>query len=76
MDEESFVGNGVLLYPTYLNVELGKKRTLTLYVNKAALIEEDAQVSINADNKSLTVPSRPLALRSHRESHDTLEIDT
>ncbi|GMQ83193.1 MAG: hypothetical protein BMS9Abin05_2683 [Rhodothermia bacterium] len=72
VDEDSFVKNGVLLYPTYLNVDVGKKRTLTLYVNKAALESTDAQVVVSSDNSCLTVPSRPLALRSHRSKEDRL----
>lgn len=72
VDDESLVKTGILIYPTFLNVELERERTLTVYVNKALVESADAPVVVTADNEALQILGSPFALHPHKSHEDRL----
>lgn len=73
VDEDSFVREGLLLYPTFLNVTVGVERRMTLYVNRAAVTDSSAPVIIETDApESLAVIGSSHMLRPHRKKEDRL----
>ncbi len=72
VDDESFVKTGVLIYPTYLNVFLGKECTLTVYVNKALIDSVNDPVVVSTDSNALEVLGSPFILRTHKSKEDKL----
>ena len=51
LDDKSFSKQGVLLYPTYLRVGVGKERTVTYYVKRSLISNESEPVIIETDSK-------------------------
>ena len=70
IDKTSFAKQGVLIFPTYLNVALGEERTLTYYVKASLVHEDDGLVSVEADDPALAVLDAPFQLRPHRRKAD------
>jgi len=72
VDKSAFSKQGVLIFPTYLNVALGQERSLTYYV-KAALVENGKKsITVEADDPALTVLDAPFELSPHRTKRDLL----
>lgn len=72
VDDESFVKTGILIYPTYLNVELEEERPLTVYVNKALVESADAPVVVTADSEALQILGSPFVLHPHKSREGQL----
>ena len=73
VDNESFVKRGVLIYPTYLRLEVGKERTLTFYARRSLLQSEDVNVTVKADvANALEVRGSPFKLRVHSRKPDRM----
>jgi hypothetical protein len=73
VDDTSFTKQGVLLYPTYLRVGVGKERSVTYYVKRSLLSNESEPVSIEADSKgALDIMGSPFLLHPHRTKDDRL----
>jgi hypothetical protein len=70
VDKSAFAKQGVLIFPTYLNVALGQERTLTYYARASLLRNASASVAVVADDPALTVLDVPFALRPHRSKQD------
>ncbi|OGO07215.1 MAG: hypothetical protein A2Y61_02805 [Chloroflexi bacterium RBG_13_60_13] len=71
VDERAFTRHGVLIYPTYLRVGVGKERALTVYVKRSLLAEESEPVTIQADAaEALEVLGAPVHLHAHRARRD------
>jgi len=73
VDDTSFSKQGVLLYPTYLRVGVGKERSVTYYVKRSLLSNESEPVTIEADSKgALNIVGSPFLLHPHRTKDDRL----
>ena len=70
VDDDSFVRTGMLIYPTYLNVEVGRERELTVYVNKALVQSADENVFVSVDGPGLDILDSVFKLRPHRDRDD------
>lgn len=73
IDKSAFSKDGVLIFPTYLNVVLGEERTLTYYA-KTSLLADDGEkrVVVEADDPALSVLDTPIELRPHKVKDDRL----
>jgi hypothetical protein len=72
VDDQSFK-QGVLIYPTYLKLGVGKERTLTYYVKRSLLKNNSEPVMIEADSKgALEIVGSPFLVHSHRTKEDRL----
>ena len=73
VDQKGFVKSGVLIYPTYLTVAVGKSRTLTLYVRRSLLKGEEQPVLVTCDVAgAVEIEGSPFRLRPHRSKEDRL----
>ena len=73
VDNDAFAKQGVRIYPTYLNLAVGKERVLTLYVNRALLGAPKEPVAVQADpNDAVEVVGSPFNLHPHRSKEDCL----
>ncbi len=70
VDKSAFSKQGVLIYPTYLNVALGQERSLTYYVKAVLAGNSKKTVAVEADDPALTVLDVPFELRAHRTKQD------
>ncbi len=70
VDKTAFAKQGVLIYPTYLNVALGQERSLTYYANAMLLRNGNASVNVQADDPALRVLDTSFVLRPHRSKQD------
>jgi hypothetical protein len=70
VDKSAFAEQGVLIFPTYLNVALGQERTLTYYARASLLRNANPSVTVVADDPALTVLDASFALRPHRSKQD------
>jgi hypothetical protein len=72
VDDEMFAKHGVLIYPTYLNVGLGKERTLAVYVQRS-LLKRDEPVILSVSNpEALEISSSTVQLHPHKTREDRL----
>lgn len=73
VDKKGFVKNGVLIYPTYLTIGVGKPRTLTVYVRRSLLKGEAQPVSVTCDvPEAIEIEGSPFKLRFHHSKEDRL----
>jgi len=72
VDKSAFAKQGVLIFPTYLNVAIGQERTLTYYVKKGQLVGDEKEVVVEVDDDALTVLGSPFRLKPHRTKDDRL----
>jgi hypothetical protein len=73
VDNDAFAKQGVLIYPTYLNVAVGKQRALTVYVKRTLLGDPKEPVVVQADSgDAVEVTGSPFSLRAHRSKEDRL----
>ncbi len=73
VDNKAFAKQGVLIYPTYLRLRVGKTRTLTVYVKESLLRGKDKSVAIEADsNGELKIYGSPFVLHPHRSKENQL----
>lgn len=73
LDTEMFAKQGVLIYPTYLNVGVGSERTLTVYVKRSLLQNINEPVTIEAPSSDeLEVGGSPFTLHAHKSKEDRL----
>ncbi len=73
VDADAFAKRGAVIYPTYLNLAVGKERTLTLYVHRSAIRDISRPVTIVTDNpQALELDGSPFELRPHRDKEDRL----
>jgi hypothetical protein len=71
VDVGSFAKTGVLIYPTYLRVGVGRERTLTLYVKDSLLADKSAKFEVVSDSPdALKVMGSPVTLRRHHSKED------
>jgi hypothetical protein len=73
VDKKGFAKNGILIYPTYLTVAVGKPRTLTVYVRRSLLKGEGQPVSVTCDvPAAVEVEGASFKLRPHHSKEDRL----
>jgi hypothetical protein len=73
VDKDAFAKQGVLIYPTYLNVAVGKERALTVYVKRSLLSDLNEQVVAEVDSpEAVEVIGSPFNLHQHRSKEDRL----
>jgi hypothetical protein len=73
VDQEAFAKRGAAIYPTYLNVAVGKERSLTLYVHRSAFTDVTRPITIVSDNdEAVEIDGSPFVLRPHRDKEDRL----
>jgi hypothetical protein len=73
VDNDAFAKQGVLIYPTYLNVAIGKERALTVYVKRAMLTDLTESVVVQADpSDAVEIVGSPFTLHPHRSKDDRL----
>jgi hypothetical protein len=72
VDEEAFSKQGVLIFPTYLNIALGEIRTLTYYVNRTLFEAENKEVIIKTDDSAISILDGAFKLRKHPKKSDKL----
>lgn len=72
-DNKGFAKNGILIYPTYLAVAVGKSRTLTLYVRRSLLKGEGKPVLVTCDVPgAVEIEGSPFKLHAHHNKDDRL----
>ncbi len=72
-DHDSFARQGILIYPTYLNVKVESEITLTVYVQRSLLTNESNPVVVETDSPhALEIIGSPLLLHQHRTKEDRL----
>ena len=73
VDKDAFAKHGVLIYPTYLNIAVGKERVLTVYVKRSLLSNSSEQVVVQVDSPgALEIIGSPFTLHPHRSKEDRL----
>ena len=73
VDRDAFAKQGVVIYPTYLNVAVGKERALTVYVKRSLLTDPTACVAVETDSTdSVEIIGSPFMLHPHRSKEDRL----
>jgi hypothetical protein len=73
LDTGMFAKQGVLIYPTYLNVGVGVERTLTVYVKRSLLQNADEPVKVEASSPDeLEIGGSPFVLHAHKSKADRL----
>jgi hypothetical protein len=73
LDAEMFAKQGVLIYPTYLNVAVGTERTLTVYVKRSLLLNSDEAVMIQSTSPDkVEIIGSPFVLHAHKTKTDRL----
>jgi len=72
VDKSAFAKQGVLIFPTYLNVAIGQERALTYYVKSKLVDDNEREVVVEVDDEALTVLGSPFRLKPHRTKDDRL----
>jgi hypothetical protein len=73
VDDTSLSKQGVLLYPTYLRVGVGKERAVTYYVKSSLLSNNKEPVIIEAEPKgAIEIIGSPFLLHPHKTKEDRL----
>jgi len=71
VDDMAFAKQGVLIYPTYLNVGVGQERALTVYIRKSLRPTEDTCAQITADAPAtLELLQSSVRLHDHKTKTD------
>lgn len=72
VDKSAFAKQGVLIFPTYVNVALGQERALTYYAKRALINDIPSEVRVEVDDPAITVFGSPFELKPHRTKEDRL----
>lgn len=73
LDESAFTKTGISIYPTYPRLILGQERSLSVYVKKALVRDENQLMFVTTDApESVQVLDSPLLLRPHPKFDDRL----
>jgi len=72
VDKSAFAKQGVLIFPTYLNVAIGQERALTYYVKSQLVDDYNKEIVIEVDDPALTVLGSPFRLKPHRKKADRM----
>lgn len=71
IDDTAFAKQGILIYPTYPNVGVGRERALTIYVRRSLLSREDTCVQITTDAPgTLEILQSSVSLHAHKTKTD------
>jgi len=71
VDAGSFAKTGMLIYPTYFRVGVGRERTLTYYVKDSLLANDSPQFEAVSDSPdALKIMGSPVTLRRHHSKAD------
>lgn len=65
VDQDAFVKEGMLIYPTYFKLALGEQKRVGIYV-RSAVISDEKQITIKSEDKAVTVIDSQVELNPHK----------
>ena len=73
IDPDAFVKTGFILIPSAFSLGIQKERTVTCYVRREALKNEQEEVNITCDSSdALEIMGKTIQLHPHKKRHDRL----
>jgi hypothetical protein len=71
VDQDAFVKEGMLIYPTYFKIALGEQRKIGIYI-RSSVAQDEQSVRIRSENAAITIIDPQVELKPHKSRPDML----